>query len=288
MPRISIPDDSPPVLATSAVFPALQARAELDYNDTLPVSEDMLTERIRAAEVVLNIRASSPFTARVCAACPRLRMLSVWGTGTDHVDLASAARHGVTVTNTPGVSARSIAEHALALLFAVARRIPQMDAATRLGAWPRGRSIELHGKTCGVVGYGAIADDAAGLAVQFDGASARPRAEARRGVHLRNVARHGEQQGERVLGDGAGAHSGRVGNGDAVPRGTGQIDVVGAGAPDGEQAQARTGGEDARREARGGADVEHHFGRVDALRQYVFGDGQGVVIVEFGARLDRK
>jgi phosphoglycerate dehydrogenase-like enzyme len=164
MPRISIPDDSPPVLATSAVFPALQARAELDYHDTLPVSEDILTERIHAAEVVLNIRASSRFTARVFAACPRLRLLSVWGTGTDHVDLASAARHGVTVTNTPGVSARSIAEHALALLFAVARHIPQMDAATRLGAWPRGRSIELHGKTCGVVGYGAIGRHFARLA----------------------------------------------------------------------------------------------------------------------------
>src|ERR1039457_2516433 len=94
MPRISIPDDSPPVLAPSALFPALQAPAELDYHNTLPVSEDILTERIHAAEVVLNIRASSRFTARVFAACPRLRMLSVWGTGTDHVDLASAARHG--------------------------------------------------------------------------------------------------------------------------------------------------------------------------------------------------
>src|ERR1039457_1372986 len=164
MPRISIPDDSPPVFATSNVFPALQARADLDYHDPLPVSEDILTERIHAAEVVLNIRASSRFTARVFAACPRLRLLSVWGTGTDHVDLASATRHGVTVTNTPGVSARSIAEHALALLFAVARRIPQMDAATRAGGWPRGQSIELRGKTCGVIGLGAVGRQFARLA----------------------------------------------------------------------------------------------------------------------------
>ena len=164
MPRIAIPDDSPPVLAPSAVFPGLQARAQLDYHDTLPGTEDVLIERIRAAEVVLNIRASSRFTARVFAACPRLRLLSVWGTGTDHVDLASARQHGVTVTNTPGVSARSIAEHALALLFAVARRIPEMDAATRLGKWPRGRSVELHGKTCGVVGYGAVGRHFARLA----------------------------------------------------------------------------------------------------------------------------
>src|ERR1700690_2520467 len=164
MPRISIPDDSPPVLATCAVFPALRQRAELDYHNTLPASEDVLIERIGAAEVALNIRASSRFTERVFAACPRLRLLSVWGTGTDHIDLASAAQHGVTVTNTPGVSARSIAEHALALLFAVARRIPEMDAATRLGKWPSGRGIELYGKTCGVIGYGAIGRQFPGLA----------------------------------------------------------------------------------------------------------------------------
>ena len=88
----------------------------------------------------------------------------MWGTGTDHVDLAGAARHGVTVTHTPGVSARSIAEHALALLFAVARRLPEMDTATRRGAWPRERSTELYGKTCGVIGYGAIGRHFAGLA----------------------------------------------------------------------------------------------------------------------------
>src|ERR1035441_8169574 len=70
MPRISIPDDSPPVLATSAVFPALKERAELDYHNTLPASEDVLIERIGAAEVALNIRASSRFTERLCRLSP--------------------------------------------------------------------------------------------------------------------------------------------------------------------------------------------------------------------------
>jgi D-3-phosphoglycerate dehydrogenase len=72
------------------------------------------------------------------------------------VDLAAAASHGVTVTNTPGVSAISIAEHTMALLLAVARRIPQVDAATRAGEWPRGQSVQLYGKTCGIIGLGAI------------------------------------------------------------------------------------------------------------------------------------
>ena len=163
-PHIAIPDDSPAVLATSAVWPELQGRARLDYHDTLPGSEDELIERIRDAAAVLNIRASTRFTARVFQSCPKLRLLSIWGTGTDHVDIPAAARSGVTVTNTPGVSAVSIAEHALALLLGVARRIPQMDASTRLGNWERGRSVELRGKNCGIVGYGAIGREFARLA----------------------------------------------------------------------------------------------------------------------------
>ena len=152
--RISVPDDAPPVLRSSAAWADLAARAEVDYHDTLPGAA--LVERIGAAEAVLNIRASSKFTAEVFAALPALRLLSVWGTGVDHVDLEAAARCSVTVTNTPGVSAVSIAEHTLALLLAVARRIPQVDAATRRGEWARGQSVELRGKTCGVIGLGAI------------------------------------------------------------------------------------------------------------------------------------
>jgi D-3-phosphoglycerate dehydrogenase len=181
MPQISIPDDAPAVLRASSAWPGLAARATLDYHDTLPGSENRLAERIGAAEVVLNIRASSKFTERVFAACPCLRLLSVWGTGTDHVDLAAAARHGVLVTNTPGVSAISIAEHALALLLAVARRIPQVDAATRRGEWPRGQSVELHGKTCGIMGLGAIgsrfARIAAGIGMRVIAWTMHPRPE---------------------------------------------------------------------------------------------------------------
>jgi phosphoglycerate dehydrogenase-like enzyme len=162
--RISIPDDSPPVLASSAVWRELSSRAQLDYYDTLPGSEDRMIERIAPAEAVLNIRASSKFSDAVMAACPRLKLISIWGTGTDHVDLAAAERRGIAVANTPGVSAVSIAEHTLALLLAVARRIPQSDAATRRGEWPRGQSVELYGKTCGIVGLGAVGRQFARLA----------------------------------------------------------------------------------------------------------------------------
>src|SRR3954452_21375822 len=164
---IHIPDNDPPVLRPSAVWPELAAHGRLDYHDTLPASEDDLIARIRDAELVVNIRSSVKFTERVFDACPRLRLLSVWGTGTDHIDLPSAARHNVTVTNTPGVSAISIAEHTLGLLLAVARRIPQVDSATRAGGWPRGQSVQLYGKTCGIIGLGAIGRQFARIAAGF-------------------------------------------------------------------------------------------------------------------------
>ena len=120
-PRISIPDDAPPVMGPSAAYQGLDQRAEIAYHDSLPGSEAELIERIRGFDAVINIRSSVDFTDAVFAACPDLRIVSLWGTGTDHVDAEAAVRHGVTVTNTPGVSAVAMAEHTLTLMLSAAR-----------------------------------------------------------------------------------------------------------------------------------------------------------------------
>lgn len=156
MHRIVIPDDAPPVMASSAAYRALVDRTAVEHHDTLPAGEARLIERIAGADVVINIRSSTRFTEAVFRQSSSLRLLSLWGTGTDNVDLQAAACHGVTVTNTPGVSALSIAEHALALMLAVARQIPHMDTSIRQGQWPRGQAVQMHGKTLGVVGLGAV------------------------------------------------------------------------------------------------------------------------------------
>ncbi len=156
LPKIVVPDDWPPVLSSSAGIRRLREGLDCQYFDTLPGAAERLLERVRDAEVVINIRSSSNFTEAIFQSCPRLRLISVWGTGTDNVDLLAAKRHGVTVTNTPDVSAFSVAEHALALMLAVARTLPAQDAATRAGSWPRGQGIELRGKTLGIIGLGAI------------------------------------------------------------------------------------------------------------------------------------
>jgi len=162
--KISIPDDYPPVMGPSNAFKMLKFRADVDYHESLPPSEEVLLERIGDAPYVINIRSSIRFPAETLEKLKSVKLLSLWGTGTDHVDLEAAARLGITVTNTPGVSAIAMAEHTLALMLTAARDIVRIDGKTRRGGWPRGFVTQLHGKTLGIIGLGAIGQQVARIA----------------------------------------------------------------------------------------------------------------------------
>src|SRR5215510_3720703 len=159
---IVIPDDAPPVMAPSDAAARLRNHEHRLY-PTLPADARDLVARIGDADAVINIRASTRFTAAVLADCPNLRLISIWGTGTDHVDLAAAKARGIAVTNTPAVSAVAVAEHTISLMFAVARQTVTIDRAVRAGEWPRAMVQQLHGKTLGVIGTGAIGREVARL-----------------------------------------------------------------------------------------------------------------------------
>lgn len=167
-PLIVVPDDFPAVFEGSAAHEkagalgALVVCGERGADDAVE-----LARRIGSAKVAVNIRAYAPFTDAVFAACPHLRMISIWGVGTDHIDLAAAARRGITVCNTPGANAIAVGEHAVALMMAVARKIPQIDRDMRKGEWPREMLGQLHGKTLGVLGTGAIGSHVAKLGRAF-------------------------------------------------------------------------------------------------------------------------
>jgi D-3-phosphoglycerate dehydrogenase len=162
---IVVPDDFPSVFEGSAAHERAKALGGLRiFTGRGAEDEAELARRIGSARVVVNIRAYARFTESVFHACPGLRMISIWGVGTDNVDLAAAGRHGVTVCNTPGSNAYAVAEHAIALMLAVARRIPQIDREMRGGAWPRDMLTQLYGKTLGVFGTGSIGTRTAQLA----------------------------------------------------------------------------------------------------------------------------
>ncbi|MFF2371657.1 2-hydroxyacid dehydrogenase [Agromyces sp. NPDC058110] len=88
---------------------------------------------------------------------PSLRLVSFVGTGARRfVDMNEAERAGVTVTNVPDFASQSVAEHAIALMFAVARRVVEGDGIVRSGAWAKNQGLKLAGSRIGVVGAGAI------------------------------------------------------------------------------------------------------------------------------------
>jgi phosphoglycerate dehydrogenase-like enzyme len=162
---IVIPDDYPSVFEGSAAHERARMLGEVRVHTGRGAEDEReLARRIGDAAVAVNIRSYARFTEGVFHACSGLKMISIWGTGTDNIDLAAAARHGVTVCNTPGVNAYAVAEHAIALMLAVARKIPQIDREMRGGAWPREILTQLHGKTLAVFGAGAIGTRVAQLA----------------------------------------------------------------------------------------------------------------------------
>jgi len=154
--NIVIPDDFPPVISNTPALESLKTHGDVDLYTSRPDTQDELIRRIRGAHTVVNIRAYCKFTAEVLQACPGLKHLAVWGTGTDHVDLAAAKARGILVTNTPNTATDSVAEQGLALMLAVARKIPFIDAQVKRGEWVRGMLTQLAGKTLGVLGTGAI------------------------------------------------------------------------------------------------------------------------------------
>lgn len=111
------------------------------------------------ADATAAIASTDPFDESVFRACKELRVVARVGVGFDTVDLAAATRAGVVVTTTPGAIEETVADHALALILSTVRRIVETDASVRRGEWNRGGELtgwELHGRTVGLVGFGAI------------------------------------------------------------------------------------------------------------------------------------
>ena len=161
---IVVPDDNPPVLAGTPALERLQTIGEVRLYDSDATDPTILIDRLREADVALNIRGRTRFTAEALGACPKLKLISIWGTGTDNVDLPAAAARGVTVTNTPGANAIAVAEHTVALMLAAAKQLVPADQSMRKGGWPRNLVPQLRGKRLGLVGTGLIGREVATMA----------------------------------------------------------------------------------------------------------------------------
>ncbi|MFC7473220.1 phosphoglycerate dehydrogenase [Dankookia sp. GCM10030260] len=181
MPRVLISDK----LSPAAIEIFKRRGIEVDFRPGLSPAE---LRAIIAPYDGLAVRSASKVTRELMEAAPNLKVVGRAGIGVDNVDVTSATARGVVVMNTPYGNAITTAEHAIAMMFALARQLPEASASTKAGKWEKNRfmGVELFGKTLGLIGCGNIgsivADRAVGLhmkVVAFD-----PFLSAQRAVEL--------------------------------------------------------------------------------------------------------
>ncbi|GAA3841170.1 phosphoglycerate dehydrogenase [[Pseudomonas] carboxydohydrogena] len=171
----------PKVLISDALSPAAvqifkDRGVEVDFQPALGKDKDKLAEIIGNYDG-LAIRSATKATAKILANAKNLKVIGRAGIGVDNVEIPAATARGIIVMNTPFGNSITTAEHAITLMLALAREIPQADASTQAGKWEKNRfmGVEITGKTLGVIGCGNIgaivADRALGLkmkVVAFD------------------------------------------------------------------------------------------------------------------------
>jgi D-3-phosphoglycerate dehydrogenase len=130
---------------------------------------DELAEALSGADGLV-VRSETKVTAQLLENAARLRVIGRAGVGVDNIDVAAATQRGIIVMNAPDGNTMTTAEHTLALLLALARRVPQGHASLKAGSWDRKKfvGVELRGKTLGVVGLGRIGRVVASRALGFE------------------------------------------------------------------------------------------------------------------------
>jgi D-3-phosphoglycerate dehydrogenase / 2-oxoglutarate reductase len=164
---------APRVLISDALSPAAiqifkDRGIEVDFQPNLGKDKDKLAALIGAFDG-LAVRSATKVTAKLIERADRLKVIGRAGIGVDNVDIPAATAKGIIVMNTPFGNSITTAEHAITLMLALARQIPQADASTQAGKWEKNKfmGVEITGKTLGVIGCGNIgsivADRAIGL-----------------------------------------------------------------------------------------------------------------------------
>src|SRR5947209_3866390 len=139
----------------------LREHAEVVVADDAPALQEHLPQ-----SDALIVRSRTKVTADLLALGEQLQIVGRAGIGVDNIDVPAATDRGILVVNAPLGNVRSTAEHTVALLFALARRVVAADRATRDGTWKTGyEGMQVSGKQLGVIGAGKVGRQVAGMAV---------------------------------------------------------------------------------------------------------------------------
>ncbi len=163
--------EKPLVVLAGPIHPDGHALLETEARVTVcqDLTEDGLISAAREAEGIL-FRIRPNCSERLMTACKRLKVVGRHGVGLDTVDLPAATRLGVPVVHAPGSNSDAVAEHAIMLMLAAAKKTLAIDRMTRKGEWVEGRArgiFELKGKTLGIIGVGNIGRRVAHIARAF-------------------------------------------------------------------------------------------------------------------------
>jgi len=152
-PRVLVSDQ----LSETAVQIFKDRGVEVDFLPQVGKDKEKLLEIIGQYDG-LAIRSATKATEKLIAAAENLKVIGRAGIGVDNVDIPAASKRGIIVMNTPFGNSITTAEHAIALMFAVARQLPEADASTQAGKWEKSKfmGVEITGKTLGVIGCGNI------------------------------------------------------------------------------------------------------------------------------------
>jgi len=139
---------------------------EVDFQPDVGKDKDKLAEIIGNYDG-LAIRSATKVTEKIIANATNLKVIGRAGIGVDNVDVPAATAKGIIVMNTPFGNSITTAEHAIAMMFALARDLPAADASTRAGKWEKSRfvGVEITGKTLGIIGCGNIGSNVAERAI---------------------------------------------------------------------------------------------------------------------------
>src|SRR4030043_1864448 len=143
-------------------------KAGLDVEVKTGMKRDELAENISDYHGLV-VRSATKVTSKIIDAASNLKVIGRAGSGLDNVDITAATKKGIVVMNAPGGNTITTAEHTIALMFALARQIPQATASMKQGKWEKKKfmGVELFNKTLGVVGIGSIGSQVAKRAQGF-------------------------------------------------------------------------------------------------------------------------
>ena len=159
--EIVIPDDYPPVFLDSSAINRLRHVPNVSltiYNDRKNGTEELI-KKINNAHTLILTRSNTIVNSQVLEATRKsLKHIAILGTAIDNINTEWKDINNLLITSTPDTHVESVAEHTLALMLSLGKRIPQMDQRVRNGEWPRSNIMLLRGKTLGIIGTGRVGE----------------------------------------------------------------------------------------------------------------------------------